>query len=93
MKHTPRCLKEKLLSGDPKCRACFPLTKAQAKELHALLVAPRGRFGFARVRVQNTLIRMDLARVRRRVSQPTEPYGSANCDEIEITDLGRQVLE
>ncbi len=92
MKHTAVCLKDKLLSGDPKCRCCFPLTKPRERELRELLKGPRARFGFARVRVQNALIRMDLARVKRRAPYQTEPYGSANCDEIEITDLGKEVI-
>lgn len=82
-------LKVYLVKGD--AAVLVKLTGPQASELKRLAERPRGNFGKAIVRVQNTLMRLGLARVRVRAA--AGPQGSSNCDEIEATPAGRAWLE
>ena len=58
------------------------MTPAQQRELRALAREPQTTYGFARTRVQNTLVRLGLARY-------TDGVGYVHC---EITDEGRKAL-
>lgn len=64
--------------------AAKPLTEQQEYELRAMLVGPQHTYGSGRARVQNTLVRLGLARM---VEIP-----DAGGDYCTITDAGREAI-